>query len=210
MALSDAADRVVIWLADCHADGHLAARALIGHALADLGLPHDPLRLGAEPEGRPVLLGRGAPHLAISHTAGLVAVAMSGLAPVGVDVEALRPVPVTAMARRWFTAGEVEWLDARPAGERDHAFLWLWTQKEAMGKALGRGLRGAGTRREVPSYRTRPPSSPGRRLDFLAAEVCVTDVAAPAGYVLAVAAGAAAAHAAVEVRRVALPPPYGA
>jgi phosphopantetheinyl transferase len=78
----------------------------------------------------------------------LVAVAASRCGPIGVDVESRREFEIDGMARRWFDPVEVTWLYR----QRDplDAFLRLWTAKEAVGKALGRGLRGSGLRRVMP------------------------------------------------------------
>jgi phosphopantetheinyl transferase (holo-ACP synthase) len=52
------------------------------------------------------------------------------------------------LARRWFDASELEWMAHQP--DQLVAFLHLWTAKEAVGKALGLGLRNTGLRRRMP------------------------------------------------------------
>lgn len=89
-------------------------------------------------------------HVSISHTGGVVAVALSYDCAVGVDVESLREIDAVAMARHWFAASEAEWVNSLSAEQRSRAFLWLWTCKEAIGKAHGVGLRGGGLRRLIP------------------------------------------------------------
>jgi 4'-phosphopantetheinyl transferase len=78
----------------------------------------------------------------LSHTDGMVGVAVAmvpGLA-LGFDLEPLaRRVPL-AVARRYFTASEVAWLDGLPVPTRTEGFLRLWTLKEAFIKATGKGL----------------------------------------------------------------------
>ena len=82
---------------------------------------------------------------------GLAAAAVTAIGQVGVDLEPVRPVAALVLARRWFPAPEAAWLAQLPPGQRDAAFLALWTQKEAIAKALGTGLRGgAGLRQPVP------------------------------------------------------------
>lgn len=57
----------------------------------------------------------------------------------GVDLERRRPRPrAMDLARRHFPAAEVDWLAAQ--ADIEHAFLRLWTMKEALFKAIGRGL----------------------------------------------------------------------
>ncbi len=148
----------------------------------------------------------------------MAAAAVTAIGPVGVDLEPVRPVDTLALARRWFPAPEAAWLAGLPSGQRDEAFLGLWTQKEAIAKALGTGLRGgAGLRQPVPlgplSQVSRPslrrPARPGLRLagvpgrpGLAVATAALADGAAEAGgFVLAVACvGAGAAGAAVTVR----------
>ncbi len=77
----------------------------------------------------------------ISHTRGLVALAVCRDAEVGVDVEALNPATdVVAVARRFFAAQEVAALMALEEVARAVRFLELWSLKEACLKAIGTGL----------------------------------------------------------------------
>ena len=60
-------------------------------------------------------------------------------ADIGVDLEVRQPRPkALAIARRHFPQPEVDWLLQQD--DLDHAFLRLWTMKEALFKAIGRGL----------------------------------------------------------------------
>ena len=69
----------------------------------------------------------------------LIAVAR-GIAP-GVDLERLRPrTRALAIAERFFSQEESAALAALPSGELALAFLELWTAKEAVTKAIGRGI----------------------------------------------------------------------
>lgn len=104
--------------------------------------------LGREPGGRPT--APGGVHLAISHAGDVAVVALSTHGAVGVDVEPERELPAAALAAHWFDPGEADWVRRNPDG-----FLLLWTQKEAVGKALGTGLRGGGLRRVVPRLESR-------------------------------------------------------
>ncbi|MCF3122742.1 4'-phosphopantetheinyl transferase superfamily protein [Streptomyces arenae] len=145
-------------------DARAAAHAALVRGAARLtGEPADAFRLAYEPGGRPRLAGAAAPpHVSISHGRGVWAVALGGVGPVGVDVEAVRPVPALRMAERWLDAAAAHWLARVPPDARSTAFLWLWTQKEAIGKARGRGLRHGGLRTTVPvPRRWPPPAVPG-------------------------------------------------
>jgi 4'-phosphopantetheinyl transferase len=118
------------------ASGEGAARSAVSSA---------GLVLGHEVSGRPVIDGFA---VSLSHARGLIAVAAGRRGPVGVDVESRREFEIDGMARRWFDPAEVSWLYRQ--GDPLEAFLRLWTAKEAVGKALGRGLRGSGLRRVMP------------------------------------------------------------
>ena len=108
-----------------------------------LGVASDTVELVAGPHGRPQLAPAQAGGLDFnwSHSGGCALVALGrGVAP-GIDVERRRPRPrALELARRYFDPAETAWLAAQPVGQRDDAFLALWTAKEAVLKALGRGL----------------------------------------------------------------------
>lgn len=130
-----------IWLAPA-VDGADLARHAVGEVL---GVDPGQLKIGREPAGRPFVVGQAGLHLAVSHTPDLAAVAVTELGPLGIDVEPIRPLPAAELARRWFSGPEADWVARHPDD-----FLLLWTQKEAVGKALGVGLRGGGLRRPMP------------------------------------------------------------
>lgn len=141
--------------------GRLLRRAgatLLGRAEAEIVV-------GRTRGGRP-LVGAAAPGggevtlpVSVSRAGVVVLVAARRAGPVGIDVECRRELPALALARRWYAPDELAWLAARPAGGRAVDFLRLWTAKEAVGKALGVGLRGGGLRRPVPL-----PEDPGADL----------------------------------------------
>lgn len=125
-------------------DQRRAARALLTSTAARCaGVPVGSVTLERTASGAP-LLGGGAAgmHASLSHTDGLVAVAVSRLGPVGVDVEAVRPLPGLALSRRWFAPEDTEWLLGQPDERANIGFLLLWTGKEAVAKMYGTGLRG--------------------------------------------------------------------
>jgi 4'-phosphopantetheinyl transferase len=59
----------------------------------------------------------------------------------GVDIEAVRPMPdIEDIARRFFCAEETADLMALSTAQRDQGFFLCWTRKEAYIKATGEGL----------------------------------------------------------------------
>jgi 4'-phosphopantetheinyl transferase len=164
-------NEIFVWTAptsdDFRRDAHDLVRtevaALLGRPVAEIRVTHDA-------SGRPCLEAPAEDlFVSISHSGGFAAVAATPLGPVGVDIERVRPLDACALAERWMSAADAGWVRDRPAEARDAAALWLWTQKEAIGKARGRGLRGGGTRQAVsfeepfsPAPRLRPvPGDPG-------------------------------------------------
>ncbi|MDB5808645.1 MAG: 4-phosphopantetheinyl transferase, HetI [Betaproteobacteria bacterium] len=92
--------------------------------------------------GKPVL---AAPfsnvHFNLAHTGELAICAISRDYVPGVDIEsAHRIVDHDALARRFFSEREFAWFKQISADQRHAAFLTCWTRKEAVAKAIGRGL----------------------------------------------------------------------
>ncbi len=134
-------DEVHVWrLAYQHQEGREPFQALLG---CYLGLSPAEVQLELGEFGKPRLssVHVGDLHFNWSHSIdqALFAVAR-GIEP-GVDLEKLRPRPrAMAIAERYFSPDEAQVLAAVPESERDAVFLQLWTAKEAVLKATGRGL----------------------------------------------------------------------
>lgn len=101
------------------------------------------LRFEEGPHGKPHLgspWASAAPSFNVSHTAGLVALALATV-PVGVDVEAFERLgSPLELAERLFSPEEQAVLRGHPpAAQRDY-FCQVWTLKEAYVKARGEGL----------------------------------------------------------------------
>jgi 4'-phosphopantetheinyl transferase len=112
-----------------------ATRRLIGRYF---GADPATLIIDEEEFGKPVLRGREIEFNA-SHSGDLVALAFARETPVGVDVELRRPLTDTlALARRYFSAEEVAIVER--ADDAGHAFFTIWTAKEAIVKASGKGI----------------------------------------------------------------------
>ena len=161
-------------------DRFTAAAALLRLVIAgETGLTPQgvPVRRTCErcgrPHGRPRIDGYDV-HVSISHSGERVGVAVAG-APVGVDVEQIRPVSLADLAPH--TLGPDE-----PAP--DHAgFFTYWARKESAVKATGDGL-------SVPlaQVRVSRPDQPARLLAYPGRPELVAtmhDLDAGAGYAAA-------------------------
>ncbi len=105
------------------------------------GVPLSGLALAADAYGKPRLAVPSSLGFNLSHCGDIVLLAIGRGIELGVDVEALRPRPrALQLAQRYFTADEAAALAVLTEDERQQAFYRLWTAKEAVLKALGRGL----------------------------------------------------------------------
>ena len=83
-------------------------------------------------------------HFNVTHTDGLVAIAVGRHRDIGLDAENINErTTALRLARRYFTAEESRNLEALPLARQPLRFYSLWTLKESWMKATGRGV-GAG------------------------------------------------------------------
>jgi len=121
----------------------VARRLFLRRALAEhLGVDPAGIRYRTSTHGKPELDLVDAPvAFSTSHAGDLAIVAVVAGGEVGVDIERIRPMrDALDIARKFFTADEVEHLQWLSGAGRSTAFLRLWTRKEAYVKLLGRGL----------------------------------------------------------------------
>ncbi len=126
-----------------YATTRLVVRDILSSCVA---LPPEDLRFVTDPYGRPHLVEQPPhPHgpitLNISHTVGLIAVAVRRGARIGIDVEPRdRAIDVARMSR-FLSAVDLKTLAAVPPDRQRARFVDLWTLKESYIKARGLGLR---------------------------------------------------------------------
>jgi 4'-phosphopantetheinyl transferase len=105
-----------------------------------LGFAPSSLVLERTPLGKPRLRGSSL-RFSLSHSGHVALVALARGHDVGVDVERIRPdVDRWAMVGHVLTARERRQLEGVTPAQRAHAFLSMWTRKEALLKAAGVGL----------------------------------------------------------------------
>ena len=80
-------------------------------------------------------------HFNLSHSDNLAVVAVTAVAPVGVDVERVRAIPDwKRVANRFCSRSENTALSGVVQHQRERAFYNCWTRKEAIIKSTGEGL----------------------------------------------------------------------
>jgi len=120
--------------------GRARLRQLLG---ARLGVPPESVELISGARGKPALAnsGRNSLRFNLSHRDDLAVYALSWGCEVGIDVEAIRPLPdADAVAARFFSRREHAAYRALDPCDRPLGFFQCWTRKEAFIKALGDGL----------------------------------------------------------------------
>jgi 4'-phosphopantetheinyl transferase len=105
-----------------------------------LGLTAAQVRVVRDAHGKPRLAERQL-EFNLAHTASFALVGITRNTPLGVDLEqSQRARDVLKLARRFFAPTEAAALETLPEPQRLAAFLALWSCKEAVLKAVGRGL----------------------------------------------------------------------
>jgi len=147
--LSDQLDTEELLLAACFRLERDRQRFVIRRTLLKkllsfyLGIPPRMIRCNYGQYGKPYLSIGSAIQFNTSHSQGLAIYAIGCQRHLGVDLEAIQPVPeIDALINRWFPSREARSLQHLSPQEKQEAFYRLWTKKEAYLKALGRGLGG--------------------------------------------------------------------
>jgi 4'-phosphopantetheinyl transferase len=140
-----------------------ALRQIIARCLS---LSTEVIQFEYGPKGKPTLQTDPSLHFSVSHAETVSMIAVTRVAPVGVDVEKIRSVPrAEAILRRFFPSEDVE--SILSDGNRDLHFVRAWTRAEATVKVRGASLWEAAT--PDPSVTTRDLIAP----DGYAASVAV-------------------------------------
>ena len=93
---------------------------------------------GYKESGAPYILGMPV-NISISHSCGRILVGISKH-KIGVDIELIRSIDHERISDRYFTEGEKELIAYSP--DKIHAFLSVWTAKEAYFKASNESYDG--------------------------------------------------------------------
>lgn len=145
---SEEQSRAAAFRFDRHRRRWITARGMLRTVLGRLtDTSPESVRFNVEAHGKPTLkLGTGTGtqdlHFNLSHSADVALLAVTSLAPVGIDVERVKPLrDIDAVIARFFSTSERRQFEglADPT-LRLRAFYTCWTRKEAYLKALGCGI----------------------------------------------------------------------
>ena len=131
---------------------YLVAHTLVRTVLSRyVGIPPRDWRFVTGRHGRPEIAVPAVPlRFNLSHTPGLAACVVTRERDCGIDVERISAQRnVRGLAARMFPVRERQQLSALAPDAALEQFFAYWTLHEALGKALGVGLAGAGDRRYV-------------------------------------------------------------
>jgi 4'-phosphopantetheinyl transferase len=121
---------------------YVAARGLLRTVLGER-LDEDPGRISFAygERGKPRLAGETGLRFNVSHSHGVVAIALCEGRELGVDVEARRDgLHIERIGRRFLPPDAVSEIEGRTGEDRSREFFRLWVRQEALAKASGAGL----------------------------------------------------------------------
>ena len=146
---------------------HTALRGILGKYLA---LAPEEVAIQIAEGGKPRMPIPPPLHFNLSHAGSRALLAIGQKHDVGIDIEALRPIPgMERIARRVFSSPEIEQL--AECGWPAQLFFETWSRMEARQKCLGRGVFGDAV--EESRVQTR---------DFSLSEDCFAAVAWESGW----------------------------
>jgi 4'-phosphopantetheinyl transferase len=139
---ADEIDRANRFHFERHRRDYVVGRGLLRELVGRyIGVRPETLVFSYGAYGKPALSGPHPLRFNMSHSGGMALFGFTEKQDIGIDVEHIRADFASEdIARRFFSAVEVEGLSALPVEERVAAFFRCWTRKEAFIKATGKGL----------------------------------------------------------------------
>jgi 4'-phosphopantetheinyl transferase len=130
---------------DLDREHFIAAHGFLRNLLGEyLHCPSKTIDFTYGPHGKPLVTARGPqPQVCfnLSHSHGVALIAIGCKRRIGIDIELIRPeVAGEEIAKRYFSAKEIDELSKLPVESRAECFFLCWTRKEAYLKARGDGL----------------------------------------------------------------------
>jgi 4'-phosphopantetheinyl transferase len=174
-----------VWacVAPAEASDTIVRKALVQYP----GVSGAAVRVARDGRGRPIVCGRDDLGVSVSHSMGLVLVAIGRHCRVGVDVEPIIDRGLVRLRYHALTDAELAELESHDPSEQTAVLLRYWTRKEALLKAAGLGLAVDPRLIELPPADGSPhplavPDALGRSSEWWIAGLILQ------GYVAAVAA----------------------
>lgn len=118
-----------------------------------LNISPSSIQIHKTPEGKPYL-EQSELQFNLSHSHDLAVYAFTTHTPVGIDIEKIRDTYNEGVAQRFFSVNEYEAFSKQPNEQKQVEFFRIWTSKEALIKALGKGLRFPLTSFSIPPRET--------------------------------------------------------
>lgn len=115
---------------------YFAKSKVLSLAAKELNVSPESIELKKHKHGKPYIYGADNWHFNISHTDGMVGIAISD-EPVGIDIERIKDADLR-IAKRFFTVSENYYIESAEC--KDKRFFEIWTKKEAYLKYTGKGL----------------------------------------------------------------------
>jgi len=121
---------------------YIVSRGFLRYLLSFyLHQPAEDLQFTYNPYGKPQVISEKNIYFNLSHAHNVLLIGINHGKSIGVDVEYERTdIVLPSIAQRFFTEHEYRQLIAMPAHEQKTLFYFIWTRKEAVLKASGRGL----------------------------------------------------------------------
>jgi 4'-phosphopantetheinyl transferase len=169
-----------------HALTRLVLSQVTGQSAATLGFVARCPRCGGR-HGKARLAAAEQLHFSTTHAGERVAVAVTALGPVGVDLEPAEAGGFARFADVALTAGERAEYERLPVEQRPRAATMWWVRKEAILKATGHGVSVSPEDVEISGPAHEPRLIAWSAADEPAAPVRLVDLRLGAGYVGCVA-----------------------
>jgi 4'-phosphopantetheinyl transferase len=143
---ADELRRALRFRSDRDAGNFVARRGLLRMILATYtGVPPSQLTFTYSLLGKPALNGCLYDlRFSLSQSGELAVYAVARRRNIGVDLEPLQQIDlqIPGIAKSFFSEEQIAILNDTPGDQKEEAFLRLWTQLEARGKASGNGIGG--------------------------------------------------------------------
>lgn len=125
-----------------HRERYIIGRGILRHILGlYTTIPPHQIQIAYGPHGKPYLGSNPLDlHFNVSHSEDMAIYAFTINKEIGVDIQHMEPLFKDALAKRFFHPDEYAQLMQLSDQERITAFYRLWAYKEALIKAVGKGL----------------------------------------------------------------------